>query len=98
MYCTSEGCSSFCEINEECSLGEVCCQQENFGICKPKKDCNKLYEPSLEFENPDIDINIKYPLTEKPRRINQPWFYIALIIVVLFFGYIYLINIKKKSK
>ncbi|MBD3203861.1 hypothetical protein GF327_06175 [Candidatus Woesearchaeota archaeon] len=96
MYCSSEGCKAYCDNTQECSLDEACCQKESFGICEPKNECEKLYEPNFEFENPDIDTSIKYPISEKPSQINQPWFYFFLILIVLFIGFFYLFNKLKK--
>ena len=49
-FCDDSGCYDFCKTQSDCSVG-VCCQEQDFGICK--QDCEQefVFNPNMETES-----------------------------------------------
>ncbi|MCD4759403.1 hypothetical protein K8R33_00765 [archaeon] len=61
MHCDAGECYVLCQSNQECEeINQVCCQKNNFGICKEESECKKTYEFI-----PEVDI------TENIRQTSQ---------------------------
>jgi hypothetical protein len=53
MHCKAEGCYQICDSTQDCNVNqEVCCEKNNFGICKIAGECDKEYvfSPEGEFQ------------------------------------------------
>lgn len=84
-YCDDSGCHEFCTSSTECSAQEVCCQVQDFGVCK--SGCDNQYEMLAEVEYP-------VPYTEMPVKPSS-YLYISLIFLTVIVGTLYFLSNKK---
>ena len=60
-YCDGLNCYDYCKTNSDCSLNEVCCQEQNFGICKTNCEQEFVFTPELDVQYP-------FPELEQPLK------------------------------
>ena len=87
-YCDGLDCYDYCKTNSDCSLNEVCCQEQKFGICKA--DCKKEFV----FE-PEMDVQYPFPELEQPLRPDNTLLYVFLLILTAIIGGLYFLAGKK---
>jgi len=85
MHCDTNGCAPFCKTNFDClDSNTACCQEKDFGICKPVKECEQAYQPTLYAEDKPLHLEQATPVAK-----NYTWLYatIIMIVVALAVGY-----------
>lgn len=89
MHCKEDKCYVICRSTSECEIEEVCCEEDNFGICK--KGCEKEYEfiPDASTESD----NLRYT-SQKTNTIT----FSATTIIILIVGILYYFSRKIHKK
>lgn len=90
MHCEAGKCYQICDSTPECNIKqEVCCEKNNFGICKIAKECNKEYVFSPELEPQE---NIRS--TSSANTVT----FTATTILILIVGTLYYFSRKSHKK
>ena len=91
MHCDEFGCYEFCKSNIECYRG-ICCQEQDFGICKTDCDNEYIFSPQVESDFRS------FAYEEQPAQINAVYtlFYLGLFALTVFIGGLYLFFRGKK--
>ena len=87
-YCDSLNCYDYCTTNTDCALGEVCCSEKDFGICKT--DCDDLF-----VFTPEMEVQFPLPQLEQPLRPDHTLLYVFLLVLTLIIGALYFLAGKK---
>lgn len=87
-YCDGLNCYEYCKTKSDCSLNEICCSEQNFGICKT--DCEKEF-----VFTPEMDVQYPFPELEQPLRSDNTLLYVFLLILTAIIGGLYFLAGKK---
>lgn len=88
MYCEQEWCKDYCRFDSDCPIsGDVCCEQDNFGICKQSSQCEIPHEfqPTIDISLGQMQTILEKPAPDYKQEILMfTTLLIALVIIVTF--------------
>ena len=82
MYCDNATCYDFCTAKTDCLAGEICCQEQTFGLCKDS--CETEFNVDIKYEG-----SYPFPKVDSPAPQVNTVLYGVLAIITLIIGAIY---------